>query len=206
MTAVWALVRSGKRQLLELRMHERELARTDPLTGVLNRRAFEEEAARAMSRGARAATPVSLLALDIDEFKAINDARGHAGGDNAIEAVSKIITAHCRAGDIAARLGGDEFVVLLPGLGTADRADAAERLRQAVEQHAPFAVTISVGAATDNSASSDWSTLLDSADRRLYEAKARGRNCVAVGRTSDSAAGSGHRWSADAIEAIRAAG
>lgn len=95
---------------------------------------------------------------------------------------------------------------LLPGLGTADCADAAERLRQAVEQHAPFAVTISVGAATDNSASSDWSTLLDSADRRLYEAKARGRNCVAVGRTSDSAAGSGHRWSADAIEAIRAAG
>jgi diguanylate cyclase (GGDEF)-like protein len=160
------------------------LAMLDPLTGVFNRRTFEEHAERAIAKSVRDFSPLSLLAVDIDHFKHVNDEFGHEGGDEAL----RLVVAHLRAtladGCILSRIGGEEFAVLLPGADEHAARATAERLRRHLES-APLAIggrilflRISAGVATLDESTETLSTLLRAADRALYAAKRGGRNRV----------------------------
>jgi diguanylate cyclase (GGDEF)-like protein len=162
------------------------LARKDPLTGLPNRRALDEELARAVARAARAGTPLSAVALDVDHFKRVNDLHGHGAGDAVLAAVAARAAAALRAGDLVARTGGEEFVVLLPGANLARAAEAAERIRAAVADEAvvvggiALSVTVSLGCAELLPGDEGGRSLLARADARLYGAKSSGRNRVSV--------------------------
>lgn len=165
-----------------------ELAWRDELTGLSNRRHFEEALAEEWARAQRARTPLALVLVDIDHFKALNDTLGHTAGDRALQAVARVIE-QCarRPGDVAARYGGDEFAVLLPGGRAAHVHALAEEIRGAVEalalphpRHPLDHVTVSVGVTALVPADAADSALVDAADRALYRAKAGGRNAVAA--------------------------
>jgi diguanylate cyclase (GGDEF)-like protein len=178
-----------------IRFAEREAARLsdyayrDQLTGIPNRRAFDEALEREWRRGIRSARPLSLLIVDIDRFKAYNDRFGHQQGDVALRAVAAEIEISARRpGDFAARYGGEEFAIVLPGTDLSGALTVAERLRNEVVRRriphrtnraAPF-VTISVGAASaaPDDADVDPRFLIDRADEALYSAKSGGRNRV----------------------------
>ena len=159
-------------------------ARTDPLTGLLNRRALDERLAAELARQARAGGEVSLLLLDIDHFKLVNDERGHAHGDVVLRGVADAIRDVARTGDVMGRIGGDEFALLVADADAEGAAIVAERL---VERIRPVGVTVSVGAATA-AGGEDWTVagLLRAADQALYAAKRDGRDRAAT-------AGSGRR-------------
>jgi diguanylate cyclase (GGDEF)-like protein len=164
------------------RMNERlaEMATTDGLTGVRNRRHLHEELKSALSLAGRRCLPLSLVMLDVDHFKAYNDAHGHPAGDEALRAVATILRQGVRQYDTVARYGGEEFAILLPATD-ADAARAlAERLRAAIAGHAwPLRrVTASFGVATMTPGTTTASALLDAADGALYQSKRRGRNQV----------------------------
>jgi diguanylate cyclase (GGDEF)-like protein len=168
------------RQLADLAL----ASRRDALTGLPNRRAFEEDLAREVARAARAGTPLSVVALDVDRFKSVNDAHGHAAGDAVLRAVARRAAGAVRAGDLLARLGGEEFGILLPGAELARAVDAAERVRAALAA-APveaagraLAVTASFGCAA-LLPDEPPDALVARADARLYDAKRAGRNRVA---------------------------
>jgi two-component system cell cycle response regulator len=160
------------------------LARKDPLTGLPNRRALEEELPRALARALRAGEPLSVVVLDVDRFKEVNDRHGHAAGDAVLAAVAGRAAAALRGSDVIARFGGEEFAVVLPGADLARAAEAAERIREAVAAEAVTAggaalsVTVSLGCATLLPDERDARALLARADARLYEAKRAGRNRV----------------------------
>jgi two-component system cell cycle response regulator len=160
------------------------LARRDPLTGLPNRRALEEELARAAARARRAGAPLSAVVLDVDRFKLVNDRHGHAAGDAVLAAIAARAAAALRTGDLIARIGGEEFAVLLPGAELAQAGEAAERIRARVAAE-PIAtggvaleVTVSLGCAVLLPDDADGRALLARADARLYEAKSSGRNRV----------------------------
>jgi diguanylate cyclase (GGDEF)-like protein len=162
----------------------RRLARTDPLTGTLNRLALDE-----MAKGLfqRAAPPVgAVLMIDVDHFKTINDRFGHAGGDRMLAALARGIGRCLREGDVLGRVGGEEFLVLLPGIGIDDALALAERLRMAVArlqvvlEGEPQSATVSIGAAARETSDTEPGTLIRRADRALYVAKNAGRNRVAT--------------------------
>jgi diguanylate cyclase (GGDEF)-like protein len=169
--------------------HLEQLSFSDSLTGLANRRRFDELLHTEWRRCARQRQPLALLVVDIDHFKAYNDTLGHSAGDEALRSVAGLIQRHgARAGELVARYGGEEFVLLLPGLGLAEARAHAERLRQACEAAAlphpasplgPW-LTLSVGAAaclpTDEARPE---SLFAAADAALYRAKAAGRNRVA---------------------------
>jgi diguanylate cyclase (GGDEF)-like protein len=173
------------RELEEQRAAIERLANTDALTGAISRRHFEELGWRELARAERAAEPVALLALDIDHFKSVNDAHGHAGGDAVLCAFARTCEEQLRATDLFARIGGEEFVVLLPGCGAADAMLAAERIRAAVER-APVLlgggtaqpVTVSIGVVVREPGAAPLAALLQAADEALYAAKRGGRNRV----------------------------
>ncbi len=168
------------RDLEEANARLQRLSMIDALTGVDNRRRFDEALDREWRRSARSGAPLSLLMIDVDRFKEFNDTRGHQAGDDCLRTVAGVLR-EClvRAGDVVARYGGEEFAVLLPDSDGEGAARTAERLRARVAQGAP--VTISIGVAT-TVASRDTSAahLVAAADDALYEAKRRGRNCVVV--------------------------
>ena len=154
-------------------------ARTDPLTGMLNRRGFEERFALEIDRTARTGQPFALLLADIDHFKALNDEFGHIAGDDALAAIGEALRGRCRTIDTAARIGGEEFALLLPATAGGAGVEAAERLRQAVERiDGPSGkpLTISVGVVEHPVHGSDWPALMRGADQALYGAKEGGRN------------------------------
>ena len=163
-------------------------SQTDPLTGLANRRAFDQRLAEEVSRAARHGVPVSLLVVDIDHFKAYNDHYGHPAGDACLRRVASVLR-ECagRPTDVVARVGGEEFAVLLPHQGTADALRIAERCMRGVEiaaiAHAgsPVAphVTLSVGVA-ESTDGQDAAALLAAADAALYRAKREGRRRVAL--------------------------
>ncbi len=167
----------------QLKSAERELerqARMDGLTGVANRRYFDERLSSSLARGRRRAAPMALLYLDIDRFKAINDGHGHAAGDQVLREFARRVTACVREGDLVARIGGDEFVVLVEGADSLAGAEAiAAKLMQQMQQ--PFEVadgTIDVATSIGlgySRASVDASRLLAAADQALYAAKQAGR-------------------------------
>lgn len=157
-----------------------QLSRTDPLTGLLNRRAFLEQAAAAWSTAQRRARPLSVIVLDLDHFKALNDRYGHLAGDKALEAVATVLQDSCRRGDLAARWGGEEFIVLLPETDSAQAHALAERLLGGIrtvslsEGGRTMHLSASLGVA-ERAAHDTLETLIRDADGRMYRAKQAGR-------------------------------
>ena len=161
---------------------------TDPLTGLCNRRLFDKSMEKECARIQRMNSYGSLLSIDVDQFKHLNDSQGHQKGDECLVALGEVLTRLCRRKlDMAARCGGEEFAMILPITNTADAVRIAETVREAVANlklpHpasgvAPY-LTVSVGVAT---ATRDWyctpDALIAAADRALYAAKKSGRNCV----------------------------
>jgi diguanylate cyclase (GGDEF)-like protein len=187
------LMRLVEERTQQLEHANRALARLsslDGLTGVANRRAFDEAFEVEWRRCARAALPLSLVLADIDHFKAFNDTYGHQGGDSCLQRVAATLgRSAARAGEMVARYGGEEFVVLLPGTPRAGAAGLAETLRARVEALAiahssaslATVVTLSAGVATAAPAEGGSpAELLQAADRALYAAKRAGRNRVVV--------------------------
>jgi diguanylate cyclase (GGDEF)-like protein len=185
--AGWAVILANitaqVRQVHELR-HDAE---TDELTGVANRRSFATTMEREKARSIRYGTVFSVLVIDIDHFKSVNDHFGHATGDSVLAAVTNRIVSCLRSADLPCRFGGDEFAILLPETGSEDAIEVAERIRRAVAgdpvkmDSQDISVSASIGIATfDAERTSDWEQLLDEADQALYRAKAEGRNQIAV--------------------------
>ncbi|KPF92536.1 diguanylate cyclase [Rhodopseudomonas sp. AAP120] len=161
-----------------------ELATTDPLTGLTNRRKFDLVMDREWRRAVRSGTPIALLIIDADHFKSFNDSFGHPAGDQVLVGIALCIADSAnRAGDCAARLGGEEFAVLLSGLQAAEAQGIAETIRRKVEvwSDGQAGVTISIGLASMTPAAGQhWSMLFEAADKALYAAKDLGRNCCVV--------------------------
>ncbi len=160
-------------------------ARTDGLTGLLNRRAYQERFAEELERALLSGRSLSVVLLDLDHFKAINDTRGHTEGDRALQAVGEQLRAAVRADDTVARLGGEEFILIMPGASTEQATEAAERMRGAVAEVAvgDRRLSASAGVATFPADGSTVERLLEVADAALYRAKRGGRDrtCTAAG-------------------------
>jgi two-component system, cell cycle response regulator len=171
-----------------------ELAITDQLTGLYNRRFINAQLGPLVQRAQCGGDPVSVMIVDLDHFKRINDAHGHDVGDAILREFAVRLASNVRPSDFACRFGGEEFVVIMPRTTGDVACLAAERLRrqicaapfQASRLAGPLDVTISIGVATAE-ADDDFDTLLKRADEGLYEAKRAGRNRV-IGKTTRSAA------------------
>jgi diguanylate cyclase (GGDEF)-like protein len=176
--AMMGLMRSRVEQLAA---DSRSAAHTDALTGLANRRGFDQRFALEADRCARTGDPLSLIICDFDRFKQVNDELGHEAGDDALRAASAAIAASVRSIDAVSRLGGEEFAVLLPQAGEAEAFAVAERVRTGVlEEFSGHQVplTASCGVATMISHGGDARQLFRAADSALYSAKRKGRNCT----------------------------
>ena len=164
----------------------RQSAELDALTGTFNRRTIDQWLARAFLDAHRQHRPLSLLFIDIDHFKSVNDRLGHAGGDHCLREVATALRGALEVGDTLGRYGGEEFVVLLPGRGGSEAREMAERLRAAVERREfrfeghGERLTVSIGVATRLDRESTPAEAVKRADNALYTAKRAGRNCVHV--------------------------
>ena len=159
-------------------------ALVDGLTGISNRRACEDSLSAEIARAQRLATPLTLVLADLDDFKAINDFHGHAVGDDVLREFAAVLRATVRESDLAGRWGGEEFLLLLPGTDADGGAQLADRVRRALSERSflgkdggVFTVTCSFGVA-QHAADGDERELFASADRALYRAKRKGKNCV----------------------------
>ncbi len=160
-------------------------ATVDSLTNIYNRRAFDEFAAKGVLRAQREKTPISLILMDIDLFKEVNDSYGHQVGDRVLQEFSLRLTSSLRQYDILARYGGEEFTLLLPDTNTETAMIIAEKLRYTIAQPVflleggtELRVTASFGVATNQSDNINWQHLISLTDQALYHAKESGRNCV----------------------------
>ena len=164
-----------------------ELARTDPLTGLANRRAFIDAADSEFHRGKRSNTLSAILMIDIDHFKQINDRYGHEVGDSGLIRLAMTLKTMIRASDFPARFGGEEFVLLLTDVDKSGAVDMAERIRLAISecviqsQDRSFHMTVSIGVSLFSKQDSNWSDALRRADQGMYQAKNLGRNMVVYG-------------------------
>jgi diguanylate cyclase (GGDEF)-like protein len=155
----------------------------DPLTGALNRRAWTKHASRELARCERRGQPVALVAIDLDNFKRVNDTHGHGGGDVALCAFVDLVKEQLRPEDMIARLGGEEFALLLPGMDTLDAACAADNLRHSLEQmrvhyDGRMIQTTASAGVTVMQPGESLEEMLKRADDLLYRAKSEGRNLV----------------------------
>jgi diguanylate cyclase (GGDEF)-like protein len=168
-----------------------QMASTDPLTRIYNRRVFVMWAEKELTRGQRTGTPFSVLMVDLDHFKQINDCFGHQAGDQALCAVVEKMQDSVRGIDVLGRWGGEEFAVLLPGAAGDAALLVAQRVRRNIERILlpgtgvrngervqMISVTASVGIATYRGVDDNVNTMMERADMALYQAKAAGRNCV----------------------------
>ena len=171
---------------IEARYHEElyQLATSDPLTGLYNRRQFQELMEKEILRATRHARALSLALVDIDHFKPINDRHGHPAGDGVIRGIAQLLRHNARADQLIARIGGEEFALVYAEQSLVEATAAAERLRKAIAASpfdlggAPAAVTVSIGLAQWQRGMSSLSDLMRVADEQLYRAKKEGRNRV----------------------------
>ncbi len=174
------------RQHAEERAVIEQLATTDPLTGLANRRGLNARLSEEIARATRYDETFSLLVLDLDHFKRVNDTYGHDMGDRVLREVARVLQEECREPDMAGRWGGEEFIMVLPQSDLSEARDVASRIRRRVERETFGEVvdlTISIGVAS-LVAGDDMGSLFERADRALYVAKAHGRNRVEVGLPS----------------------
>jgi diguanylate cyclase (GGDEF)-like protein len=172
------LLVSEVRLLLE---KERLFARTDFLTGALNRRAFYETSKFEILRVKRTSQPFSIIYIDIDAFKAINDSQGHHVGDTVLRLVTETISSNIRSCDMVGRLGGDEFAVLLPGANHTVAKSITPRLQKILMEkmlEKRYPVTFSMGVITYRTPPEDVETMLKLADQMLYRVKNAGKNAI----------------------------
>ena len=169
--------------LMSSERSHREDAAADPLTGLMNRKALADRFGELAAQAAVEDSWVTLIACDLDHFKAVNDEHGHDRGDEVLREAASAITAELRAGELAFRLGGEEFLVVLPGATEEDGAAIAERVRLGLQAAYPagLRITASFGVAGARGADVDYAALYARADAALYEAKRTGRNRVGGG-------------------------
>ena len=172
------LIRENSRLFNEVQ----RLAITDPLTGLFNRHKLSESLETEVERAVRYSRPVSLIMMDLDDLKGVNDTQGHVGGDVVLQRVADAIRGHVRRLDLATRFGGDEFLVLLPETTLEDAEQVAERIGEEVKKirAGTRAVTASIGVVGWIPIHRSSRDLLEAADRALYEAKRRGRGAIVV--------------------------
>lgn len=183
--ALWFAISAGivvlARRATAIGNKQVEYATMDSLTGVHNRRSIMAWA-HDLGRSREPSGQLSLLMIDIDHFKQINDRFGHLAGDHVIRKVSHLLRDEVRGSDIVGRYGGEEFLVLMPETGASGATHVAEKLRESISQQVkdPAPVTVSIGVATMDASEADLEAALASADAALYAAKQAGRNCVRV--------------------------
>lgn len=190
---------------LEAKIHERtheladanarlaQLALTDGLTGLYNHRHFHERLALEVARSQRSGLPLSLVMLDVDRFKQLNDAYGHPAGDEVLRQLARVLTETRRANDLVARYGGEEFAVILVDTARVTAGKVAERIRERIAEHdfsdaaaiagkgtTRLAVTVSLGVATFPDDGADTGALVRAADSALYAAKRAGRDRIVL--------------------------
>ncbi|HQY75426.1 MAG TPA: diguanylate cyclase [Rhodoferax sp.] len=177
-----AALQSQLDQIQTLQSQLSEQAHRDPLTGLYNRRYLDTAMARELARCQREGQPLSVLMLDLDFFKRVNDQFGHAAGDEVLKGLATLLTQHTRSSDVACRFGGEEFLVLLPNMSLAAALDKAEQWRQAFAAQtvlwdgSPIRTTLSIGVATFPEHGQTQDALVRSADQALYQAKSAGRD------------------------------
>jgi two-component system, cell cycle response regulator len=193
----WGLARTLTRR------HERiaQEALTDPLTGLWNRRHMAETLDREVSRALRFGHEISLIIIDVDDFKRINDRLGHLQGDLVLETIGDLVRDATRDIDVAARYGGDELALILVETDNEGATILAERLRERVrDTEVPLrdggamGMTISVGVATIPDSADDLESLVDGADRALLRAKRSGKNQIRTAPTSRRTVSGGHLY------------
>jgi diguanylate cyclase (GGDEF)-like protein len=191
---VWMTARLSLQTAIDMRrvaLLERE-SLTDALTGLFNRRYFDRRLGEEVALARRHGRALSVLMVDIDHFKDVNDRLGHQAGDEALVALARVVAANLRESDIAVRFGGDELVVIAPAASTADAVRIGERWRQCIaspdiatsclpERLRGIGLTISVGVASLGGGIDSAEKLVAAADANLYLAKQRGRNRVESG-------------------------
>ncbi len=169
-----------------LQQELREQALRDSLTGLYNRRYLNDALDRELVRAKRDRSPLSLLMIDVDHFKKVNDTHGHHVGDKILAQLATLLTTHARGSDIVCRYGGEEFLVLMPGTGEDFARSRAEEIRQKsalligqMEERVVH-VTLSIGIAVYPAHGENWEEVVRKADNALYQSKHEGRNCVTV--------------------------
>jgi diguanylate cyclase (GGDEF)-like protein len=181
-----ARIRVGSR-VVQYQKHLEYQTQVDSLTGLFNRRAFEKKIDEEFERSKRYHNPLSVLLLDIDNFKMINDTYGHHGGDAALVKISETFRERTRQSDFPSRYGGEEFVLILPETDQDNALQVASKIHDSIRTCAfgttarPFALTVSIGvSSTSTRFYSDWHELVDDADRALYMAKNSGKDRVEI--------------------------
>jgi diguanylate cyclase (GGDEF)-like protein len=170
---------------------ERRFARVDHLTGIANRRGFQEVLERELRRHARSGHPLCLAYFDCDDFKSVNDRGGHAEGDRLLRALAQTLTANVRASDVVGRVGGDEFAILFPETDGEALQPAVDKLRAALAELCArdrWPVTFSIGVTTFRDPMPGADAVVAAADMVMYRAKAGGKNQVAYSRFPDASA------------------
>ena len=185
-----AQLRAQLTEIETLQAQLREQAIRDPLTGLFNRRYLIETLDREVAQAIRASTPLSIIMIDLDHFKKINDTYGHKAGDVMLQTLGTLLTTKTRDGDIACRYGGEEFIIVLPGASQTIAQRRAEQMRSTFEElrityggHI-LSATLSAGVAEFPLNGIDGETVLQDADKALYTAKSLGRNRVVVAETA----------------------
>ncbi len=183
---------SGKKRLENLRTTNEQLARmaiTDPLTGVGNRRHFDDALIAELKRNNRSRTPLALLMIDIDHFKRVNDSIGHQAGDRILKIVAETLRVSVRNYDTLCRFGGEEFAIIMPDTSSGQAATVAERIRREIAAinaqcaYGDFPLTVSIGLrAVRETETIEAAQLISEADQALYRAKNDGRNRVEIFR------------------------
>jgi diguanylate cyclase (GGDEF)-like protein len=191
-----ARVRVGSR-VVQYQQHLEYQTQIDSLTGLFNRRAFEKKVAEEFERAKRYQHPLSLLILDIDNFKTINDTYGHHGGDTALIRISEILKAKTRRSDFPTRYGGEEFVLVLPETDQENAVQVAAKIQDEIRSFKfgvngkQFSLTISVGISSIPTQDyTDWNRMLNAADQALYAAKRNGKDRAEVFRSENEHNGS----------------
>lgn len=188
-----AEVQSRTKDLQEANLRLEQLARTDPLTGVANRRYFMERLRTDILRANRTGSALAVLAVDLDHFKRINDRWGHSAGDDALVNFARTALGQLRASDVLARLGGEEFIILLPDTDISQAVKVAARILESIRTQVivtaegEFGYTASIGVATLSPEDDDGEALLVRADLNMYRAKELGRDRVEMGYACEPA-------------------